>query len=162
MRKKEKVLVVLFVSLVSFVFCNASPLYRGDLYLQGNPATASSMTIYRTSNSMLKDGSATARMSGFAMHGQTSKLMSINSSYSSKPTICEQGHAVLRYYLKNEGAALVSTGVGGPRRAGPIDPDLEEDDDLSDPIGDAVLPLLFCALIYLLLSVMKLSKTRRF
>ena len=144
----KRYLFVLFVSFVSFIVCNASPLFQGSLYAHTTPATAGSMQIYRTSNSMLKDASGYARMSSYTSNSQASRLMTINSSYSSSPAIGESGVAVFRYYSKSSGTANVSTGVSGPRRAGPINPDEDEDDFLENPVGEGWLPIVLCLLLY--------------
>ncbi len=148
MKKEKRYLVVLIILFVSIIV-NASPLFQGNLLAQYNPHSAGSMTIYQTSNNTLHNSSGSAYKSVSILHGHTSRLMNVNSSYSSNPSINGSGVAEFKFYSKDNGTAMVSTGTAGPRRANPIDPDEDDDDWL--PIGDAVFPLSFFVAIFVLL-----------
>lgn len=73
----------------------------------------------------------------------TSTMMGSGSTYSANPTINTDGTA---YY---NGAA-----ASGPRRVKmddpvtPPNPETDDDDKDNTPLGDAVLPLLLCALAF--------------
>ena len=71
----------------------------------------------------------------------TSTMIGSGSSYSVNPTLNTDGTA--SYSGATYSPAQVS---GGPRRI--VNPGDEDDDENGSPIGDAVLPLLLCALAF--------------
>ena len=81
----------------------------------------------------------------------TSTMMGTGSTYSSNPTINDNGTASAPSYAP----------ASGPRKAGalPPPPTVQEGDSGNQPLGDAVLPLLLMAAAYVGIVAIRRKRT---
>ena len=76
----------------------------------------------------------------------TSSMTGSNSAYSSNPSIGDNGMATAPSH-RSLGARRNSDGIGTP--------DEDDNDDVINPIGDAILPLLMAAGAFLLMKALR-------
>ena len=77
----------------------------------------------------------------------TSSMTGSNSAYSSNPSIGDNGMAAAPSHRSLGARRNDSGGIGTP--------DADDEDDVINPIGDAILPLLMAAGAFLLMKVLR-------